>query len=87
MASITGGHCLCPSDRHGKAVYSRLGLVRYDTLGLGPIRRSRFGALWDGSLRFVGFGYGGHGMERFVMMRFVRVRFGQTVEARNVAFR
>jgi hypothetical protein len=31
-------------------------MVRFDT-----VRRSRFGALWDGSLRFVGFGYGGQG--------------------------
>ena len=50
-------------------------MVRFDT-----VRRSRFGALWDGILRFVGFGYGGSGTIRLGWVWFRAVRFDMAVK-------
>ena len=57
-------------------------MVRFDT-----VRRSRFGALWDGILRFVGFGYGGSGTTRLGWVWFRAVRFDMAVQARRGPFR
>jgi hypothetical protein len=50
-------------------------MVRFDT-----VRRSRFGALWDGILRFVGFGYGGSGTIRLGWVWLRAVRFDMAVK-------
>ena len=45
MASITGGHCLCPPERQGKAVVARFGILRCNLVcygGLGADRRGTF---------------------------------------------
>ena len=49
-------------------------------LTLGLLWRSRFGALWDGILRFVGFGYGGSGTIRLGWVWLRAVRFDMAVK-------
>jgi hypothetical protein len=43
LASITGGHCLCPSDRQGKAVNMRRGSAGYGPLWFDKFWRSCLG--------------------------------------------
>jgi len=53
LASITGGHCLCPSDRQGKAVNMRRGSAGYGPLWFDKFWRFRIGWDWLRAVRFV----------------------------------
>lgn len=47
----------------GKAVMARLGLLRYDTVWLDPVRQGGQGGVWLGELRYGSLRSGGHGTD------------------------